>query len=52
MPDPNLARIDTVPMGSLVLLEQEQDRSSDCTTVFTLRSAPGLAIPAPFGVRV
>jgi hypothetical protein len=52
MPEPELVGIDLVPVRSLPGLQQEKDRRAARSAVFGGRSAPRLAIPAAFRVRL
>ena len=45
---PQLGRVDLVPVRSLALLEQEQDRGGRGATARRRLRPPGLAIPAAF----
>lgn len=51
MPQPQLIRIDAVPMRPLPLLKQIVDRRPGRARALTRPGAPGLAIPPPFGMR-
>jgi len=51
LPKPQFVRIDPMPMRTLVALQQEQDRGSNRAASGIVGAAPGLPIPAAFGMR-
>src|SRR5690606_31939939 len=52
MEQPDLRRIDPVPVRTLAGLEQKMDCCADGAPVWPLRPAPCLAVPSAFGMRL